>query len=53
MILIHYFNKRYYVAKKTDHAENGIDNDLQSIEDEDGTELENIEGKPLLKLNFL
>lgn len=31
--------------KKNEKLENGINNDLQSIEDEDGLELENIEGK--------
>jgi len=36
--------KRGTTAKKNDNLDNGIDNDLQSIEDEDGLELENIEG---------
>ena len=40
--------KRDYVAKKTGDLENGTDNELQSLEDEDGIELENIEGKYLI-----
>jgi len=44
--------KRGSTAKKHDKLENGIENDLQSIEDEDGLELENIEGQCKYSKNF-